>query len=113
MNNPNNNNNNRNGRPNLSNFIPYLLVAVFLGLMLFSSPNQRNSSTTSVDYVKLNAILDSNVQIKDAKITVDYNTITVSGKYTDNNTEYAFTSVGSALPSIVSSTFTNSPWSAA
>ncbi|MBR3228025.1 MAG: ATP-dependent zinc metalloprotease FtsH, partial [Erysipelotrichaceae bacterium] len=83
---------NRNRRPGASYLIPYLLVAVFLGLMLFSNPN-RQTVTTNVDYVQLNNILDSGHKIKEARIAVDYNTITVSGSYTENNTEHTFTSV--------------------
>ncbi|MBR3227314.1 MAG: hypothetical protein IKF68_02085, partial [Erysipelotrichaceae bacterium] len=64
MNDPNRN---RNRRPGASYLIPYLLVAVFLGLMLFSNPN-RQTVSTNVDYIQLNSILDSGTRIKDARI---------------------------------------------
>ena len=91
MNNPNNKNN-RNGRQGFSNIIPYLLVAIFLGLMLFSNPNQQTAST-SIDYVQLNKLLNSGKKFNDAKVYVDYNTITVTGSYTENNNDVSFTAV--------------------
>lgn len=86
------NNDPRNRRPGLANFIPYLLVAVFLGMMLFTNPSQ-NATTTQVDYVKLNDILESGKKITKVKISVDYNVITVSGTYNENNTDIAFATV--------------------
>ncbi len=88
MNNPNN----RNNKPNFTNFIPYLIVAVFLGLMLFTNPSSTITNK-NIDYVKLDELLQSDVKINDAKISVDNNTITVSGTYTEKNTDYGFSAV--------------------
>lgn len=88
MNNPNN----RNNKPNFTNFIPYLIVAVFLGLMLFTNPSSTITNK-NIDYVKLDELLQSDVKINDAKISVDNNTITVSGTYTEKNTDYGFSVV--------------------
>ena len=86
------NNNPRNRKPGLANFIPYLLVALFLGMMLFTNPSQ-NAQTSVVDYVKLNDILDSGKKLSNVKISVDYNVITVSGTYNENNTDVSFSTV--------------------
>ena len=81
-----------NKAPNPGTFIPYLIVAVFLALMFFSNP-AATSSSAAVDYNKLQEILDKGNTIKDVKLSVDYNTITVSGTYTENNSEYTFTTM--------------------
>ncbi len=84
--------NRKNKRPSISGFIPYLIVAIFLGLLFFTSPSSLTSSS-EIDYVKLNELLQSNKQIKSAKVSVDTNVITVSGVYMDGSKEVGFSTL--------------------
>ena len=68
-------------KPSL-NILPYLIVAIFLIMMLFSNP--VSTSTTTIQYSTLNKLLETN-KISDAKVSVDYNTVTITGTYTENN----------------------------
>ena len=68
-------------KPSL-NILPYLIVAVFLVMMLFSNP--ISTSTTTIQYSTLNKLLETN-KVSDAKVSVDYNTVTITGTYTENN----------------------------
>ena len=81
--------NNKNNRP-FFNLLPYLVVSLFLFMMVFSNPNRATS--TSLDYKQLNQLLNSN-KITSAKVSVDYNTLTISGFYTENGSNYQFTSI--------------------
>ena len=82
----NNNNNNR----NLLNFIPYLIVSIFLMMMVFSNPNRYTN--TSLNYRQLSELLETKT-IKSAKVSVDYNTMTITGVYEDKGTSYQFNSI--------------------
>ena len=83
-------NNNNNKRP-LVNFIPYLFVSLFLLMMAFSSPGR--TSTTNLNYREFNELIASQ-KISMAKVSVDYNTMTVSGVYKDSNdVSHAFNAI--------------------
>ncbi|MDO4501288.1 MAG: ATP-dependent zinc metalloprotease FtsH [Erysipelotrichaceae bacterium] len=87
-----NNNNKPNKKPNPGNYIPYLIAVAFLAMMLFTNP-LSSISKSEVDYNQLCAILDQGSTIKNAKVTVDDNTLTVSGTIEDNGKMMVFTSV--------------------
>jgi len=81
--------NNKNNRP-FFNLLPYLVVSLFLFMMVFSSPSRV--ANTSLNYNQLNQLLNSN-KISSAKVSVDYNTLTITGFYTENGSNYQFTSI--------------------
>ena len=83
-------NNNNNKRP-LVNFIPYLFVSLFLLMMAFSSPGR--TTTTNLNYREFNELVSSE-KIEMAKVSVDYNTLTVSGVYKDSSgVSHAFNAI--------------------
>ena len=83
-------NNNNNKRP-LVNFIPYLFVSLFLLMMAFSSPGR--TSTTNLNYREFNELVSSQ-KIEMAKVSVDYNTLTISGVYKDSGgVSHAFNAI--------------------
>ena len=82
-------NNNNNNRP-VINLLPYLLVSIFLFMMIFSNPTR--TVNTALNYKELNQLLTSN-KISSAKVSVDYNTLTISGVYTENGENKQFTSI--------------------
>ena len=65
-------------KKNLISLIPYFVVVVFLMLMLFSNP--ISTTNTSLTYNEFNELLESG-NISEAKVSVDYNTMTVAGTY--------------------------------
>ena len=71
--------NNNNKRP-LINLIPYLFVSVFLILMAFSNPVKTNS--TNLNYREFNELIEKQT-IASAKVSIDYNTMTITGVYKD------------------------------
>lgn len=82
----NNNNNNR----NIFNYIPYLIVSLFLMMMFFSNPTR--TTNTNLNYKQFNELLDSG-RIESAKVSVDYNTMTITGVYKDKDRTYQFNSI--------------------
>ena len=62
--------------------LPYIIVAIFIVSMMFRSP--LASQTVKLGYSEFQTVLNSD-QIQSAQVTVDYNTITVSGIYNDEN----------------------------
>ena len=72
------------------NLIPYLIVTAFLVLMLFSNPISTKS--TALTYNSFNKVLVEN-KISQAKISVDYNTMNVSGIYDNNGSPTTFSVV--------------------
>lgn len=82
-------NNNRNNRP-LLNLIPYFFVALFILMMMFSNP--LRSTTKVLDYKEFNQLITTN-KITSAKVSVDYNTLTISGVYKDGDKEYQFSTI--------------------
>ena len=85
----NKNNNNYNRRPTI-NLLPYLIVSAFLLMMVFSNPDRTVSK--NLNYKQFNELLDSG-KIESAKVSVDYNTMTITGVYTDDGNKYQFTSI--------------------
>ena len=85
----NKNNNNYNRRPTI-NLLPYLIVSAFLLMMIFSNPDRTVSK--NLNYKQFNELLDSG-KIESAKVSVDYNTMTITGVYTDDGNKYQFTSI--------------------
>ncbi len=65
-------------KKNLISLIPYFVVVVFLMLMLFSNP--ISTTNTSLTYNEFNELLEGG-NISEAKVSVDYNTMTVAGTY--------------------------------
>ena len=82
----NNNNNNR----SLFNLIPYIIVSAFLMLMLFTSPNR--TTNTALNYKEFTELLDSN-KITSAKVSVDYNTMTITGVYKEDGKNMQFNTI--------------------
>ena len=80
------NNKNKNKKPIL-NLIPYIIVISFLVLMLFSNP--LGSTNTNLTYTAFNSLIESN-KLTSAKISVDDNTMTVTGAYKDSDAEKSF-----------------------
>ena len=79
-------NKNRNRKPGF-NLVPYIIVIGFLIMMLFSNP--ISSSNTSLTYSSFVKVLETN-KIEEAKVTVDNNTMTVSGTYKDGENSRTF-----------------------
>ncbi len=65
-------------KKNLISLIPYFVVIIFLMLMLFSNP--ISTTNTSLTYNEFNELLEGG-NISEAKVSVDYNTMTVAGTY--------------------------------
>ena len=89
-NNQNNNNNNNNNRPSLLSYLPYIIVSVFLIFMFFSNP--LSSGTSELGYKEFQSLLSGN-NITEAKVSVDYNTIAISGIYSKDGKQSQFTTV--------------------
>lgn len=82
-------NNNNKQRP-LFNLIPYIIVSIFLFMMVYSSPARTTSSVLT--YKELNELLASD-KITSAKVSVDYNTLTVNGTFKENDATQQFSVV--------------------
>ena len=83
------NKNNNNRRPILS-FLPYIFVSLFLIIMAFSSPTR--SATTALNYKQFSELLASD-KIESAKVSVDYNTLTITGVFNDNGNKRQFSAI--------------------
>ena len=83
-------NNRNNKRPPIINLIPYIIVAGFLIVMFFSNP--INSSNSNLTYSAFSKILDNN-QIQEAKVSIDDNTMTVTGTYRVDEEIKTFTAI--------------------
>ena len=81
------NNKNKNKRP-LINFIPYLIVCIFLFLMFFS--DNLSTKKEQLSYSEFHELLVKD-KITGATVSVDYNTVTVNGQYKDGNDTIVFT----------------------
>ena len=81
------NNNNNNNKRSILNFLPYIFVTIFLFMMGFSS--QIKTNNTVLNYKQFNTLLENN-QINSARVSMDYNTLTVTGTYKNNNSTYQF-----------------------
>ena len=79
--------NNKN-KTKIVGIIPYLVVIAFLIVMLFSNPI-ATTSMQQVDYDHLFELI-SNKQVKTASVSVDYNTMVVSGTFEENGSTYSF-----------------------
>ncbi len=75
----------------IASFIPYIIVAVFLVAMLFSTP-LTTSTSKQLNYAQFETLVNSG-EIKSAKVSVDYNTITVTGTYEENGSTYGFSTL--------------------
>jgi len=82
---PNKNNNQK--RP--INILPYLIVAAFLAIMLFSNPLSSSTSTKVLTYSEFNTLLKAN-KVTQAKVAMDYNTVTINGVYTEDDKSMQF-----------------------
>ena len=77
-------------KKNLISLIPYFVVVIFLMLMLFSNP--ISTTNTSLTYNEFNELLEGG-NISEAKVSVDYNTMTVAGTYEVDGKTGAFSVV--------------------
>lgn len=105
--------NNKNKKPIL-NLIPYIIVIGFLVMMLFSNP--ISSGSNNITYSGFNKLLQEN-KITEAKVSVNDNTLSVSGVYQDKdgkdvtfstvipNTEETVYSLTQKLKDVENSTF--------
>ena len=83
-------NNTNNKRP-LINLAPYIFVSLFLLMMAFSSPTRTTS--TNLNYREFNELVASE-KITSAKVSIDYNTMTVSGVYKNTDgSQHPFTAI--------------------
>ena len=80
------NNKNKNKKPVLS-LIPYIIVICFLVMMLFSNPIK--SSNSNLTYSSFTKVLEEN-RITEAKVSVDDNTMSISGVYKDGQETKTF-----------------------
>ena len=108
--------NNKNNKKQFANLIPYLIVAVFLIFILISNPIFGNNS--KIEYSTFCKILENN-SIKSAKVSVDNNTMTVTGTYVNErnkvseftviipNTEISSAELTSKLKSVEKVTFSD------
>ena len=78
--------NGKNGRNPLS-LLPYVVVGIFLVMMFFNNP--LSNQQKSLDYTAFQKLVNSG-QVKTANVTVDYNTISISGTYEENGAEYIY-----------------------
>ena len=78
--------NNRNNRP-LLNFIPYIIVSLFLLMMVYSSPSRSVSSVLT--YKQFNELLQSG-SVTSAKVSIDYNTMTVNGTFKEKGEDHQY-----------------------
>ncbi len=85
-----NNNNNNNNRRSFLSFLPYIVVSIFLMVMAFSGPVR--TTNTNLNYKQFNELLSSK-ELQSAKVSVDYNTLTVNGVYKDNGSLKQFTAI--------------------
>ena len=81
------NNNNNNNKRTILNFLPYIFVLLFLFMMGFSS--QVRTSSTALTYKEFNKLLTAK-KISSAKVSMDYNTMTVTGTFKDGNSTYQY-----------------------
>ena len=79
-----------NKKRSVVSLIPYLIVIIFLVMMFWSSP--ISSSNTNLTYSSFKRIMD-NGQIVQAKVSVDYNTMTVTGQYKNGSQTQTFTAI--------------------
>ena len=79
-----------NKKRSVVSLIPYLIVIIFLVMMFWSSP--ISSSNTNLTYSSFKRIMD-NGQIVQAKVSVDYNTMTVTGQYKNGGQTQTFTAI--------------------
>ena len=85
-----NNNNNNNNRRSFLSFLPYIVVSIFLMVMAFSGPVR--TTNTNLNYKQFNELLSSK-ELQSAKVSVDYNTLTVNGVYKDKGSLKQFTAI--------------------
>lgn len=78
--------NNRNNRP-LLNFIPYIIVSLFLLMMVYSSPSRSVSSVLT--YKQFDELLQSG-SVTSAKVSIDYNTMTVNGTFKEKGEDHQY-----------------------
>ncbi|MBQ2657196.1 MAG: ATP-dependent zinc metalloprotease FtsH [Erysipelotrichaceae bacterium] len=85
----NRNGNQNNNRP-LLNSLPYLIVCLFMIMMVFTSPVKTTNK--NLNYKQFNELLSSN-KISEAKVSIDYNTMTVTGVVKEKDSSYQFTAI--------------------
>ena len=83
------NNGNRNNAPRFLNFLPYIIVSIFL-IIMFSSGGS-SAASTSLSYKEFHELLNSGT-ITQARASIDTNTITVTGVYEKDGKSAQFTS---------------------
>ena len=81
-----NNKNDKNKRQ-VFTLIPYIIVIGFLVLMLFSNP--ISSSNSELTYSSFDKLLETN-EVTEAKVSMDYNTVTVTGVYKKDDVSNTF-----------------------
>ena len=83
------NNNNNNNRKYIS-FLPYIFVLLFLIMMGFTSQNRTTS--TALTYKEFNQIVEDG-NLTSARVSMDYNTISITGTYRKDGKLTQFSSV--------------------
>ena len=79
-----------NKKRSLVSLIPYFIVIIFLVMMFWSNPISSNN--TNLTYSSFKRVLDKG-SITQAKVSVDYNTMTVTGQYKNGSETKTFTAI--------------------
>ncbi|MBO4919150.1 MAG: ATP-dependent zinc metalloprotease FtsH [Erysipelotrichaceae bacterium] len=85
-----NNNGNQNNNRSILNLLPYLIVCLFMIMMVFSNPVKTTNK--NLNYKQFNELLSSN-KISEAKVSIDYNTMTITGVVKEKDSSYQFTAI--------------------
>ena len=72
------------------NILPYLIVCLFMIMMVFTSPVKTTNK--NLNYKQFNELLNSD-KITEAKVSIDYNTMTITGVYKEKDSNYQFTAI--------------------
>ena len=82
--------NKKNKNKSVVTLIPYLIVVSFLVMLLFSNP--LSSGTTKLTYNEFEKVLTEKT-IEEAKVSVDYNTMSINGVYIEGDRRISFSVV--------------------
>lgn len=89
---------------NFGYYLPYLIVSVFIIVMLFFNPNSGNHD--SLTYDKYSELVKKH-EVKEAKLSVSRNVITINGTYIKDGKDTKYTTKVPNSPSTVHEMMTN------
>ena len=79
---------NNNNKRNPLNYVPYIIVSLFIIMMFFTNP--MSGTTKALDYSTFMNKVNAG-EIVSASVTVDQNTLSVSGTCLDGENKIAYT----------------------